>query len=170
MSTLDQAELDRLLAEAQAQTLDDADALESFRIAHFGRQGLLKDLNERFRAVPGPQKRPIPSSLSDDDDGGDGRIPSSSSDAADDGDGLQPDTTVAFTEKPASHAVHVQTGSSMYFWFAQLRAPPEIVTLFLYRCSPCRLCWAHPALSVARTSKRSVKATPSFQEKALGTP
>ena len=57
MSTLDQAELDRLLAEAKAQTLDDADALEAFRIAHFGRQGLLKDLNERFRAVPGPQKR-----------------------------------------------------------------------------------------------------------------
>ena len=28
MSTLDQAELDRLLAEAKAQTLDDADALE----------------------------------------------------------------------------------------------------------------------------------------------
>ena len=63
MSTLDQAELDRLLAEAQAQTLDDADALESFRIAHFGRQGLLKDLNERFRAVPGPQKREMGQAL-----------------------------------------------------------------------------------------------------------
>ena len=45
------------LAEAQAQVLDDADKLEAFRIAHFGRQGLLKDLNERFRAVPGPEKR-----------------------------------------------------------------------------------------------------------------
>ena len=63
MSTLDQAELDRLLAEAQAQTLDNADALESFRIAHFGRQGLLKDLNERFRAVPGPQKREMGQAL-----------------------------------------------------------------------------------------------------------
>ena len=57
MSTLNQAELDRLLAEAQNADVSNPDALEAFRIAHFGRQGLLKDLNERFRAVPGPEKR-----------------------------------------------------------------------------------------------------------------
>lgn len=57
MSTLNQAELDRLLAEAKNADVSNPDALESFRIAHFGRQGLLKDLNERFRAVPGPEKR-----------------------------------------------------------------------------------------------------------------
>ena len=63
MPTLDQAELDRLLAEAKQQTLEDADSLEAFRVAHFGRQGSLKDLNERFRAVPGPQKREMGQAL-----------------------------------------------------------------------------------------------------------
>ncbi|MDA9864568.1 phenylalanine--tRNA ligase subunit alpha, partial [Flavobacteriales bacterium] len=63
MSTLDQAELDRLLAEAKKADVSTLEALEAFRIAHFGRQGLLKDLNERFRAVPGPQKRDMGQAL-----------------------------------------------------------------------------------------------------------
>lgn len=63
MSTLNQAELDRLLAEAVEADVSTPDALEAFRIAHFGRQGLLKDLNERFRAVPGPEKREMGQAL-----------------------------------------------------------------------------------------------------------
>ena len=63
MSTLNTAELDRLLAEAKVTALDNAEQLEAFRIAHFGRQGLLKDLNERFRAVPGPEKREMGQAL-----------------------------------------------------------------------------------------------------------
>ena len=63
MSTLNQEELDRLLACAKAEVLDNAERLEAFRIAHFGRQGLLKDLNERFRAVPGPEKREMGQAL-----------------------------------------------------------------------------------------------------------
>ena len=63
MSTLNQAELDRLLAEAKEADVSTSEALESFRITHFGRQGLLKDLNERFRAVPGPEKREMGQAL-----------------------------------------------------------------------------------------------------------
>ena len=57
MSELNQAELDRLLGEAKQADVSSPEALEAFRIAHFGRQGLLKGLNERFREVPGPEKR-----------------------------------------------------------------------------------------------------------------
>lgn len=63
MSSLNQAELDRLLAEAKATDVGSPEALEGFRIAYFGRQGLLKDLNERFRAVPGPEKREMGQAL-----------------------------------------------------------------------------------------------------------
>ena len=63
MSTLNQAELDGLLATAQGEVLDNEEKLEAFRIAHFGRQGLLKALNERFRAVPGPEKREMGQAL-----------------------------------------------------------------------------------------------------------
>jgi phenylalanyl-tRNA synthetase alpha chain len=60
---LDRVELDRLLTEAQAEALETPEALEEFRITHFGRQGLLKDLNERFRQVPGEQKREMGQAL-----------------------------------------------------------------------------------------------------------
>ena len=63
MDTLNQAELDRLLAEAKGADVSNPEALEAFRIAHFGRQGLLKELNERFRAVPGPEKREMGQAL-----------------------------------------------------------------------------------------------------------
>jgi phenylalanyl-tRNA synthetase alpha chain len=60
---LDAAELNSLLNEARAADVATGEALESFRIAYFGRQGVLKSLNERFREVPREQKREMGQAL-----------------------------------------------------------------------------------------------------------
>lgn len=51
--------IDRLLAEVQSFTAENAEALEQFRIRFLGRKGLLQELFEEFKSLTPEQKRDV---------------------------------------------------------------------------------------------------------------
>lgn len=51
--------IDRLLAEVQSFTAENAEMLEQFRIRFLGRKGFLQELFDEFKTLPGDQKREV---------------------------------------------------------------------------------------------------------------
>ncbi|MBX7181269.1 MAG: phenylalanine--tRNA ligase subunit alpha [Bacteroidia bacterium] len=51
--------------EAESEVLTSAEATENFRIKYLGRKGLLNDLFEAFKLVPGPEKRDVGKALNE---------------------------------------------------------------------------------------------------------